>query len=415
MEPVSYCEKRKCDGPDGISSFPRHTCGSPALPGFNITSLLSGLPKYVRWVLSDIPWLNGIIKDALLWHGLPDFTVEVDEVLTQSFNWKLKNSEATWLVGCWPPQRYVVTDGEVHFPSGRVRLAAGGFDIVVSVYNLMAEFRSLRAELECHGGWWYLGGVGQDSAGTSVTPERFTAAGEVSLQCEHGWTLFCILLTVGSKQISAQVVRQLPAFLAGWLGSTKELSLGPGCPETLHNTVTVMPYTSKECCESSFVTDLWGCLVGGQFNGRHPSLRDNVTGVVCDPANFGEPGRWSARCDSLPGRYVEGSPGICREADDMMGNCSGPCCGHCTNDWPRTQRGLQQLAWADWLLTLALAWSLAGSCFVACISISLGGEGRDFCTSGGGSALRSTSGRPKTAPRQQTLAVRQDLPARSPR
>jgi len=363
MAPTGQCIKRKCDGPAGMATFPNHTCGNPSVPKLNITSELAGLPNYVRWVLSDIPWLNKIIEDAMIWHGLPDFTVELDEVLTQSFNWKLENSEARWLVGCWPPQRYIVTDGYVHFPSGRIILRIAGLNLVVSVYNLRVKFRRLRVELQCHGGVFYMGGVGQDNVGDPLTPERFEASGEVDVHCESSFSAFCISLLVSKKQLSEEVIERIPAILSGWLGGVDQLYLGKGCPEAMRNTLTVMPYTSKECCEAQFVTDRWGCLVGGQFNGRHQSLRKVVAGVECQPSKS-DPGHWVAQCDTIPGNYEETSPGLCEEVNELpAGNCTG-----CSPGWLRTSQGIHLLCWADLFFTFALVWTSVASCCLGCSS-----------------------------------------------
>lgn len=362
MTPVGYCAKRSCNGPAGISTFPNHTCGNPSGAELNVTELLSGLPKYVRWVLSDIPWLNGIIANAMVWHKFDDFTLELDDVLTQTFEWKLENSQARWLVGCWPPQRYVLTDGVVHFPSGRIIVRIAGFNLVVSVYNLRAQFSKLRGELQCHGGYFYLGGVGKDEQGDPVTVDRFVSSGEATVQCETSFSAFCMLLFVTRQQISNEVIKRIPLILTSWLGSINGLFLGRGCPGGLRNTFTVLPYETKECCESQFETDRWGCLVSGQFNGQHRSLRQPVKGVKCERSKT-NPGRWTARCSTVPGNYKEDTPGVCREVDNLppVGNCTG-----CSKFWPNVKRGLHLLCWADWFLTVSLIWCTVGSCLIVC-------------------------------------------------
>lgn len=368
FEPVGYCKKRKCDGPDGISTFPNHTCDSPSLPTIQFEQQLSNLPAYVHdHVLSNVSWLNSVFNAQLKWHGLEGFELFVDEVLTSSFEWGLHNTTATWLVGCWPPQRYLVTDGWVHFPAGRVTLHIGGINIIVSVYNLRASFRQLRADIECHGGWFYLGGVGNDAEGLELTVDRFEASGEVDIECEFGTTAFCVALMIAQQHLSSEVVKWLPQFLTAWLGNTKQMPLGPGCPEALRNSVSVTPYSSKECCEESFATDRWGCLVGGQFNGRHRNNREEVHSVTCEPSPT-EPGTWTARCDSIPGTYKRSSPGICQESDRMpweMESFKAPAASEDT-PWMRTLTGLRYFARADQLLTLALLWCSVASCCVAC-------------------------------------------------
>lgn len=43
--------------------------------------------------------------------------------------------------------------------------------------------------------------------------------------------------------------------------------LAPGC-HLSRNSFALLGYEHKDCCEEPFVTDPWGCLIGGQFNGR---------------------------------------------------------------------------------------------------------------------------------------------------
>lgn len=361
LEPAGFCKKQECSGPDGIHSFPNHTCGRPALPQFNITSILSGLPGYVRELLADIPWLNKALADTLAWHKFHGLKVELDDVLTQSFEWRLSNSEVTWLVGCWPPQRYLVSDGEVNFRSGRIRVEVGGFKLIVSSYDLRASFKKFRADVECHGGSWYLGSVGKDAEGSPVTIDRVHTSGEMHVKCDDQISVLCFLLWLFDNHISAALVDYyFPEFLTWWLNYIEQLWVGPGCPGALHNTVVVMPYKSKECCEGSFRTDDFGCLVGGQFNGFRSSKKV-FSGVKCKQSAT-DPDHFLAQCDTLPGTYAEQSPGVCREAD----NFADEDCSDCGDTWPPHLKGLQYLAWADTFLSFCIAWCTLVFCCLRC-------------------------------------------------
>jgi len=363
MERVGVCRQQKCRGPDRMPTFPNSTCGSPTVPKLNITAALAGLPKYVRWALSDIPWLNGLIADALAWRKLHDFTLELDFILTQIAEWTLSNSEVRWLVGCWPPQRYLVSDGAIRFASGRIYIRLGSFDIVISLYNLRIAFRDLRADLECHDDHFYMSGVTQGAAANPLTPERFDVTGEVDVQCRTGFSVVCIFLMVFRNAISQEVIRRGPDILTGWLGNTNQMLLGPGCPEALQNVVAMMTYDSKECCEEQFVEDRWGCLVGGQFNGRHSYPRRKVSGVECEQMET-ERDQWIARCDTIPGGYKTSAPGICEEMKVLpIGNCSG-----CNPGWPQVITGLNLLYWANLCLTVALLWTCLACCLFGCSS-----------------------------------------------
>lgn len=308
--------------------------------------------------MSDINWLNDKLADELKFYNFEGLQVILDEVLTQSAEWRLYNSQATWLVGCWPPQRFVVSDGEFNFRSGRILVRVGSWNLIVSSYNLKAKFKKFKFDMECHGGGWYLGGVGQDSAGAPVTRDRIEVSGELHVECENKLSGACLALEVFKDHISAALVARLPGFVEHWVRQIDQYWLGPGCPGLLHNTITVMPYKSKECCEGSYRLDDWGCLVGGQFNGEHHALRTAVRDVQCKPSAT-EPGKYVARCETLPGTYAEQSPGVCREADHFPHE---EVCLDCGDWWPAWRRGLGQLAWADTFLSLFLVWGLLVCC-----------------------------------------------------
>jgi len=362
LKPKGYCTRGKCNGPANIHTFPNNTCGSPHLPSFNVSTQLAQLPGIVHSAIFNITWLNRLIYNAFIWRGMHNLTLELDEVLTHSFDFELPNSSGHWLVGCWPPQRFVVTDGIVRFPAGRVKLGAGGINLIISLYDVLVKFKNLRVDLECHGGTFYLQGVGEGAEGRTVRPESITTSGEVTVECESSVSLLCLLLRAFKPWLTSAIMQRMPAFVAGWLGGISEMQLGwGGCPDVLHNTFTLLPYESLECCEDQFTEDAWGCLVGGQFNGRHKTFRETISGIRCQRSRV-NPRHFTAKCEEVPGQYHEKSPGVCEEVAMPYGELNPDNKG-----WDRVRAGLHRFVWADWLLTMAVVWS----CLLGCCLCSL--------------------------------------------
>lgn len=54
----------------------------------------------------------------------------------------------------------------------------------------------------------------------------------------------------------------------GIIQSFTGFGLADGC-RLSRNSFVLLPYVHKDCCEESYSTDHTGCLIGGQFNGRH--------------------------------------------------------------------------------------------------------------------------------------------------
>jgi hypothetical protein len=107
----------------------------------------------------------------------------------------------------------------------------------------------------------------------------------------------------------------LPVLLAKNLAHMKPMVLGPGCPDLLHNVITLYQYPSAECCEEPFVEDANGCLIGGQFNGHPVGWTEAVISVKCGEMPAG--GQFAADCKTVPGGYYGFGPGTCRESDAL--------------------------------------------------------------------------------------------------
>lgn len=134
--------------------------------------------------------------------------------------------------------------------------------------------------------------------------------GSTGIHCTGGWGIWCWLVTQLAP--ATFVWEQLPMVLAGGLrgviffgektsvlgvkpffhakkcGKTYCFSvsmvpsatqvgiiqsftgfgLADGC-RLSRNSFVLLPYVHKDCCEESYSTDHTGCLIGGQFNGRH--------------------------------------------------------------------------------------------------------------------------------------------------
>lgn len=54
----------------------------------------------------------------------------------------------------------------------------------------------------------------------------------------------------------------------GIIQSFTGFGLADGC-RLSRNSFVLLPYVHKDCCEESYSTDHTGCLIGGQFSGRH--------------------------------------------------------------------------------------------------------------------------------------------------
>ena len=76
----------------------------------------------------------------------------------------------------------------------------------------------------------------------------------------------------GRKKQHCFSVSMVPfAMQVGIIQSFTGFGLANGC-RLSRNSFVLLPYVHKDCCEESYSTDHTGCLIGGQFNGRHGLL-----------------------------------------------------------------------------------------------------------------------------------------------
>lgn len=355
QKPKGYCKRGDCNGPM-LDAYPNTTCASPELALTNVTQPLRRLPKY--WLQSIRPQFNKFWGGVLRAMAIHDLELQFDEMYARSIDLVIKEAEGVWLVGCWPPQRYFIIDGFVRVPSGRVVLRSAGRSFVMSGYDLTLRFEKLRAEIACHAGKYVLVSL---TGAKGSTAASLTATGEINLRCESAWTVLCLLLGVGGyKYLSTKMVPVFPQLVAYWLTAIDNVELGAGCEPSMHNTVTLLPYSSRRCCEQNFSEDPWGCLVGGQFNGHALGTRGGVRGVSCEPSKL-TLGAYTAVCETIPGHYRQLSPGVCREGP------LPPSKPRTVNEaWENAHWTLRALGWADMLLTAAVWWVLMVCCCCSC-------------------------------------------------
>jgi len=352
-QPSGFCTRGACNGPT-VVAYPNSTCSNPGIKATNVLDLLKGLPEVWLGNLRNWTGFNAWLEGVLEFNALADLAIHIDEVFGSSIELNFESASGQWLVGCWPPQRYVVVSGTLRLPAGRVNVRVGGLDLRFSFYGLSVHFQGLRCELECRDGQFVLASVaqGQDKD-REVEVTSFSAEGELNAMCEMRWSFMCLALGAIRPRLSAEVVARIPKYLAWQLSVIRDLVLGPGCHAPYHNTVALLPYSSRKCCEAAFAQDRNGCLVGGQFNGRVLSPRQVADRVLCEHSG----GAFTARCDTIPGNYTKFSPGICREGGlpTWTAATSNP-------GWKHIISKVHLLVWADFLLTLAACWS----CMLCC-------------------------------------------------
>lgn len=359
QKPRGYCKRGECNGP-AVAAYPNTTCGSPHLKQTNVTDWLKKLPPYWLQNLRDVPGFNKWMAGVFDFQAAHDMELVFDEVMLKGFQLNFDKADGVWLVGCWPPKRYVVVDGITTMPSGRLIVRTAGFSFVVSFYDASLRFKQLRADVACHAGYYGIVSITEGKEGRKVSPASLEMQGEFNVHCERGWTALCLLLGVGYKWLSRKAMARFPELIAYLLDTIDELELGPGCDSSWHNTVSLLPYSSRKCCEKSFAEDTWGCLVGGQFNGRVPGVKKVVDGVTCEPDRL-SPGTHTAKCETLPGHYHQLSPGVCREGPmpTRIPRVVNP-------GWEKVHWALQTLSWADLLFTAAAWWTLAMFAWCLC-------------------------------------------------
>lgn len=387
LNPTGFCTMGRCNGPEGVRRHPSLSCKHP--PKFNVTKLLDALPSTLANTVADNDYVNSVIREQLDDLGYSDFTVELDRILTESFRVALGDTLVVWLVGCWPPERYVELHLSARLSAGRASLEVAGQRFRASAYGVSVQLRPLRADLECHRGFFVLSGLGSGSdedlyrGGRMFSPDSLLVEGEITVECEDDWgfSLLCRILHSNRKRISRTLIERLPFLVAQAVLNQLPLVLGEGCPQVLHNTFSLLPYGSQECCEAAFMEDADGCLVGGQFNGRPTGTLAPVHGVSCEPLPS-QPSVYTARCSSIPGNYVELSPGVCREEHLPGWKASARAATSSAVDGgsrggvrspvdvledlkrqpKRMLRGLRYLFWADKLLVLSICMTAVSVC-----------------------------------------------------
>jgi len=320
-----------CNGPLA-TTFPANQCGAPDLPSVNVKNIIDTTPAQVKQAIQVLgnDGLNAIIAKAIDYQGLKDLKVTVDRTLVEAFDISFdKNADAIWLAGCWPPQRYAVVSGMVHIPAGQLSIQAAGLDLAVTFRDYWFTFEDLRAEIQCHGGMFILGGMGTSKGSGKVKPESLNNGGSLEVSCASGWGAICTVLALNKAMVTEQTKTTVPRVVADFMNEAHPIPLGPGCPELLRNSFALEEFTTKECCEAPFQVDGNGRLVGGQFNGQPYGFEDQVSSVECNDLTV--PGKWAAMCHTVPGEYYPSSLGTACEE----GNTIPPAwkCDWCRQSW----------------------------------------------------------------------------------
>eukprot|EP00927_Polykrikos_kofoidii_P042722 TRINITY_DN36781_c0_g1_i1.p1 TRINITY_DN36781_c0_g1~~TRINITY_DN36781_c0_g1_i1.p1 ORF type:complete len:566 (+),score=46.19 TRINITY_DN36781_c0_g1_i1:277-1974(+) len=363
IKPRGECLKNVCSGPDSIPYYPERACSAPLAPDFDITNLLGGVPGMLRDLLRDERGLNEKIKQGLKNGQLEDISIDVDGALTHHFDVSLDLVEVVWLVGCWPPQRYLVLNGAIRMPRGTITANVGGFVITTSFIDFEIRFSQLKVYISCHGGSFVLDGIGAGTDPGHFDFDVLKISGSADIHCDWPWTVLCSVfngdLLLG---IRARLLAEMPALLIDALHAVFPVTLNLDCPDVLRNSLAVLPYASKRCCEATFAVDNDKCLVGGQFNGLPPSFGHPVSGVECKE-DATAPGTYRARCETLPGNYHELSIGVCRESTDTLTSQDGRAEGAGITG---IYFALRVEPWIEMLFLLALCCCCCGNMKLCC-------------------------------------------------
>lgn len=310
-----HCNMSTCNGPAAPSYPEDELCGAPMINSVDLLGLVRGAPQAIAKAIENVEQTNAMIANGLASNGLDDLTIEVDADLVRSFELLFDGASVTWLVGCWPPQRYALISGSAKILKGQVRIQVGPVAVILSFSNFAFTFRELRFEVQCHGGQFVLGGIGAGTDAGVVEPSNLQFSGEVSVSCGRGWDPVCQSLTRKLSLVIAALMPMLPEQVAHGLAGVKDVPLAPGCPWELHNSMTLVAYNARECCEAKFGLDETQCLNGGQFNGRVPGS-GAVKSVSCEEEILGgSQGVWKASCETIPGGYSKLGTSTCREND----------------------------------------------------------------------------------------------------
>mmetsp|Transcript_49372 Transcript_49372/g.127411 ORF Transcript_49372/g.127411 Transcript_49372/m.127411 type:complete len:385 (-) Transcript_49372:157-1311(-) len=340
-----------CNGPI-TSTFPDTICGAPDLPSVDVIDIVKAVPGQIQDAIQDLEWMNGVIAHVVDFQGLHDLTVTVDRAFVEAFDLSFSDADAVWLAGCWPPQRYAVVSGRASIKRGQMHIQAAGLDLHVDFKDYWFSFEDLRAEIQCHGGRFILGGMGTAKGQGPVEISKLTTGGVLETSCASGWSLTCLIMQMQKARITHETIKMIPSLVAYVMDEAHPVPLQHGCPELLHNAFSLDEYATKDCCEAPFQTDDSGRLLGGQFNGQTHGTGKATTSVECN--DLTEPGRWAAMCHTVPGEYFPTSLGTaCREGDTIPPSWK---CPWCAVAWTGVRFTLRVGPLIFLLLVLYLAW-----------------------------------------------------------
>eukprot|EP00928_Gymnodinium_smaydae_P064793 TRINITY_DN48055_c0_g1_i1.p1 TRINITY_DN48055_c0_g1~~TRINITY_DN48055_c0_g1_i1.p1 ORF type:complete len:598 (+),score=122.03 TRINITY_DN48055_c0_g1_i1:111-1904(+) len=347
---VGRCQNSMCGGPE-VQTYPRVNCGSSDVPSLPLTLFVQGVPGMIKAALPDAATLNAKLATSLASNGYDDLSLTVDEDLVAGLKIGIDDLHATWLEGCWPPQRFALVSGTISVPRGALRVQAAGLDVEVIIEALTFRFRDVRAEMQCHAFEFVLGALGSGHASNPVDPGTLSLETNLDIRCGDGLPALgptCLALAAFRPRLVAMAVKRAPELIAQAMNALPlPIPLGPGCLGLLHNTFVPLGYAKQECCEAQFKLDSTGCLMGGQVNGAPLGLGWNVSTAKCTKRG----GLWKVRCDTVPGGYYMPTEGTCREDDVKV---EMPGCGTCLEGWRKISSAIQLGLWAVRLLTAAV-------------------------------------------------------------
>eukprot|EP00929_Paragymnodinium_shiwhaense_P034411 TRINITY_DN1872_c0_g1_i3.p1 TRINITY_DN1872_c0_g1~~TRINITY_DN1872_c0_g1_i3.p1 ORF type:complete len:1156 (+),score=181.99 TRINITY_DN1872_c0_g1_i3:83-3550(+) len=297
-----YCSNENCGGPLG-HHWPKTQCGASNIASLDVTRIIRAL-IYAKGMPSAEE-LNQQIAETLT--DFEDVSVQFETPGEHAIDVQIEKLRATWLVGCWPPQRYAVVSATVRMPQTKVHIHAADLDYTIDASSFALHVKDIRVELQCHAGNFVIGDVGTEAGTGAVQEDSFSVSGDIDVDCGSSLLALNPFCTIGKKVFSRhkqELLKELPKQL------TKALNEAPwpipiedaSCPFLFHNTMSSLGYATKECCERPFALDNSGALVGGQFNGQPLNYGQNVSGVTCKIQSYGV---WGADCKTVPGGYYE--------------------------------------------------------------------------------------------------------------
>eukprot|EP00931_Biecheleriopsis_adriatica_P123376 TRINITY_DN98410_c0_g1_i1.p1 TRINITY_DN98410_c0_g1~~TRINITY_DN98410_c0_g1_i1.p1 ORF type:complete len:494 (+),score=61.94 TRINITY_DN98410_c0_g1_i1:49-1530(+) len=293
---LGSCLKQKCGGPTTMNV--QSTCSRANQIPFDVSAFLQGFSEAVKQRLQGAQFVNKLLATFLQEQGL-ELNVTVDEALIEDMSVQLSHLSVEWLLGCYPASRYAIASGSVNLPRGAITVnwPVDGFKIDL-LPSLLLTFRDLRIDLSCPGGIFVAEGFGHGKSG-AVEAKSIVTEGGLSILCAGGWGLYCGV----TRALVPVIVSHIPQLTLSVLAAFRGYNIAPGCGRFFRNTFGVLSYHDKECCEGAYQVDHSGCFIGGQLN---------VGGIKCKLRS--DTGSYTADCLSVPGTYVESTPGICHEA-----------------------------------------------------------------------------------------------------